>query len=325
MSFLQEVEAKFNAAKESEDLISFNTTEVEKECDKIKFLITLVPGLSQKKNEEKEKNKDKENSNPFLNPNPKLFVKELDQHNLLLNKFSVVPNHLLITTKEFHKQSDPLLPNDIYEAFKIIQNFGSVPSLAFYNCGSESGASQGHKHLQVIPLKNEGAQPPIKALFDLIGDRQIGQIYALNRLPFVHVIIPLDHNTIQTKANTKETLTDYLAETFFGLLDAMIQQLRENDSPMTMSYNFLLTQDFMMLVPRLKEVATIEHEGKKYDFSLNSLAIAGLMLCKSDEELKALEAQDNLVDILTQVTVPLNPVAERLKAERSQAEEADLA
>lgn len=33
------------------------------------------------------------------------------------------------------------MPNDLYEAFKAIKDFGSSqPSLAFYNCGEVSGA-----------------------------------------------------------------------------------------------------------------------------------------------------------------------------------------
>lgn len=111
---------------------------------------------------------------------------------------------------------------------------------------------------------------------------------------------------------------------FFGILDAMFQQLRENSLPLDTSYNFLMTQDFMMLVPRSKESATIEHDGKTYEFSINSLGFAGCILCKSDEELKALEAQDNLMDMLTQVGVAWNPDAEKYNAARQRAETTEL-
>lgn len=42
---------------------------------------------------------------------------------------------------EFKKQTEPPFPTDIYEAFKVMKDFGySQPTLAFYNCGNQSGA-----------------------------------------------------------------------------------------------------------------------------------------------------------------------------------------
>ncbi|KAG2199171.1 hypothetical protein INT46_000015 [Mucor plumbeus] len=315
-AFAREVQKKFDSAKESKDLISYETTE---------FILTLAPALGQKANVKKETKDSEEKSSPFLNPNPALVVKELDNHIMLLNKFAVCPNHLLIATKEFKKQTEPILPDELYESFKTIKDFGSSqPTIAFYNCGPNSGASQGHKHIQVIPLNHDHEfQPPLKQLFDEIYDRQIGQIYAINKLPFVHVIIGLDNNILRA-AKDQESLTSYLAQMFFGILDAMFQQLRENSLPLDTSYNFLMTQDFMMLVPRSKETATIEHNGRSYELSINSMGFSGSILCKSDEELKALEAQDNLMEILTQVGVPWSPDAEKYDSARQHAETAEL-
>jgi ATP adenylyltransferase len=184
--------------------------------------------------------------------------------------------------------------------------------------------SQGHKHVQVLPLKREGTQPPIKTLYDEIYDRHIGQIYAINKLPFVHVIMALDSNIIRA-ATAKEELTDYLGQMFFGLLDAMFQQLRENARPMSTSYNFLMTQDFIMLIPRSKESATVQHEGKSFELSVNSLGFAGLLLCRTEEESKALEAQENLLDLLTQVGVQWDPEAAKYEAARKAAAASELA
>lgn len=167
-------------------------------------------------------------------------------------------------------------------------------------------------------------QPPIKKLYDEIHDRHVGQIYAINKIPFVHVLIPLDSNIIRA-ANDKESLMDYLAQMFFGLLDAMFQQLRENSSPIDASFNFLMTQDFMMLVPRTKESATIEHNGKTFEMSINSLGFAGLLLAKTEEEFEALKAQENLMDVLSQVAVPWSSDADKIEAERNRAVDAELA
>ncbi|OBZ89861.1 5',5'''-P-1,P-4-tetraphosphate phosphorylase 2 [Choanephora cucurbitarum] len=327
MNLFQEVQTKFNAAKESGDLISFDSTQVVKESGGIKFTITLAPALAKKEENKKENQQKEEKPNPFLNPNPALVIQETEEHRLLLNKFAVIPNHLLIVTKEFHKQTEPLFPNDLYETYQALQGFGmSRPALAFFNCGNQSGASQGHKHVQVLPLEySQSAQPPIKQLYDEIHDRHIGQIYAINKLPFVHVIMALDSNAVRQTSQNKEALSDYLGQMFFGILDAMFQQLRENSLPMDTSYNFLMTQEFMMLIPRRKEVATIEHNGKTFEFSINSLGFAGLMLCKTEEELAALEAQENLMDMLTQVGVAWDPQSAKYDAERQMAASTELA
>ncbi|KAI8886045.1 HIT-like protein [Backusella circina FSU 941] len=314
----QLIKDKTASAKESKDLFCFDTTQVEKSSGGIEFKLTLAPALNNKP--EGEKKEGEEKPNPFLNPSPALVVKELDEHLILLNKFAVISEHILVVTKEFRRQTEPPLPNDLYESFKCIQEFGYQPSLAFYNCGPDSGASQGHKHVQVIPLQREQSpQPPIKKLFDDIPDRKLGQIYAISKLPFVNVIMGLDGNIIRN-ASPKD-LTDYLGQMFFGLLDAMYQQLRENATDIPKSYNFLMTQEFIMLVPRTKESAVVEGT----TFSLNSLAFAGMLLCKTEKELETLKAQENLVDLLLQVAVPWDEKADKIEGERQAGLEATLA
>ena len=134
----------------------------------------------------------------------------------------------------------------------------------------------------------------------------------------------LDSNIIRA-ATDREDLTGYLAQMFFGLLDAMFQQLRENAKPLNTSYNFLMTEEFIMLIPRSKEVATVHSNGKKFEFSFNSLAYAGLLLCKTEEELQALESQEDLIGLLAQTGVAWDPQNTRFDAERKAASDADLA
>lgn len=134
----------------------------------------------------------------------------------------------------------------------------------------------------------------------------------------------LDVNIIRA-ANDKESLTDYLGQMFFGILDAMFQQLRENATPPTTSYNFLMTEEFMMLIPRIKENATIKHNGNSVDLSINSLGYAGYVLAKTQEEVDAIDAHDNLMDLLAQTSIAWNPEAAKLEAERKAAQASDLA
>ena len=53
----------------------------------------------------------------------------------------------MLVTNEFKSQFDPLTLEDFKSVSSVLSE---VPSLVFYNCGVDSGASQPHKHIQVL-------------------------------------------------------------------------------------------------------------------------------------------------------------------------------
>ena len=87
--------------------------------------------------------------NPFLPPEGALTLGALaPDHLLVLNKFPVMPHHLLVITRHFEAQTDPLNAGDFAALARLIDTNGG---LGFYNGGETAGASQPHKHLQWIP------------------------------------------------------------------------------------------------------------------------------------------------------------------------------
>lgn len=87
--------------------------------------------------------------NPFLPYEEELWVQHLsDTHTLLLNKFNVVPHHVLVVTRAYESQQDPLNSRDL-EATQQVLSAMPQGGVAFYNCGEHSGRSQPHKHVQV--------------------------------------------------------------------------------------------------------------------------------------------------------------------------------
>jgi ATP adenylyltransferase len=87
--------------------------------------------------------------NPFDPPEKALTVGHLsDTHTLVLNKFNVVEHHIIVITRTFQLQTDPLNKHDLDAAYAVLR---SMPEggLAFFNCGNHSGRSQPHKHVQV--------------------------------------------------------------------------------------------------------------------------------------------------------------------------------
>lgn len=66
--------------------------------------------------------KDGEFHNPFLPYEENLWVQHLsDTHTLLLNKFNLVDHHLLVVTRKFEHQEEPLNIQDIDATMKVVK------------------------------------------------------------------------------------------------------------------------------------------------------------------------------------------------------------
>lgn len=90
---------------------------------------------------------------PFAEPwTGDLYVGDLsDTHGVLLNKFPVFQHHALVVTRAYEDQAEWLTEAD-GEALRACLDAGG-DALGFYNGGGGAGASQPHKHLQVVPLR----------------------------------------------------------------------------------------------------------------------------------------------------------------------------
>lgn len=110
-------------------------------------------------------------TNPFLSPEPALVVRRLPDHALILNRYPVVPDHLLLITAGFVPQSGPLT---LAEAQVLLEILALEPCLAFYNSDPIAGASQPHRHLQIV-----------RAL-----PMPLAPLYRAGELPFVAVQAP---------------------------------------------------------------------------------------------------------------------------------------
>ena len=59
---------------------------------------------------------------PFAPYDEALWVEDLSpSHTLLLNKFNVVPYHVLVVTKDFQQQTDPLTLQDLQATWQVVQ------------------------------------------------------------------------------------------------------------------------------------------------------------------------------------------------------------
>lgn len=238
----------------------------------VRFLVRVVSNLVRKDSaSQAPKPKD---FNPFLPYEKDLFVADLsDTHICLLNKYNVVEHHLLIVTRAFEEQESLLTFKD-FEAHWLA--LGQIDGLAFYNSGRLAGASQRHKHLQLVPLplSAQGDRIPVEPLINT--SVTVGSVEKIPSFPFVHALAKLgDLENLPPQTAAEKTLACYL-----NLLQSV--NLLSADHQLQGAYNLLATRQWMLIVPRCQE--SFE------SISVNSLGFAGALLVRNEAEKQRLQA-----------------------------------
>ena len=95
--------------------------------------------------------------NPFRPWDQRLEVASLAEHVVLLNKYPVQAGHLLLITKHWQAQADWLQPSD-WQALTAV--WTEQPGFWFFNSSAAAGASQPHRHLQLLPRACRPAAVP---------------------------------------------------------------------------------------------------------------------------------------------------------------------
>lgn len=243
----------------------------------IAFVLYIAENLQRKTRGQYGNDAKDEEFNPFLPPEPALTIGAIGKRHLaVLNKFNVVEHHLLLVTRLFEPQEALLTLSD-FEA--LCWSLREIDGLGFYNGGTIAGASQRHKHLQLIPmLQNNGRiGMPVEQIFPTKLSQQPTSLAAL---PFRHRIVALPSGLFEAPAKA--------AEVCHRLYHEMLQTLhitpiiKAGTEYQSAPYNLLLTRRWLMLVPRSREhVAGI---------SINAMGFAGSFFVKNPDEQKRLAA-----------------------------------
>ena len=244
----------------------------------VKFLVRILSNLVRKDAAKQKQVQQSASSgkdfNPFLPYDRDLFVADISEtHVCILNKFNVVDYHLLIITRAFEEQESLLTLEDFAAMWACL---AEGEGLVFYNGGQVAGASQRHKHLQIVPLPltTTGAAIPIEPLF---ATAQIpGELATVPRLPFRHAFAPLDPSWAQSPQTAAKTTL----ELYHTLLTAVGISAVEGNKQSS-GYNFLATREWMLIVPRSQE----EFQG----ISVNSLGFAGALLVRNQQQMQILK------------------------------------
>lgn len=207
-----------------------------------------------------------------------------DTHVALLNKFNVLDEHLLLVTREYESQSQ-LLGEADFRA--MLRGMAGTDSLVFYNGGADAGASQPHKHLQVVPLPLAGEVPEIPFAPFFENAVKDGGAARSPELPFTHAVAPMPGGW------TDEP--DKAASTVKELHDRLWRELGYNltTDEQPIPYNLLATSEWLWLVPRSRE----EHQG----IAVNALGFAGALLVR-DAAMQSLLEEIGPLRVLAGVT-----------------------
>lgn len=227
--------------------------------------------------------------NPFLPYDEDLFVARLSPtHVCLLNKYNVIDHHLLIVTSAFEDQ-EMLLSEADFAALRMCLD--PLGGLAFYNGGGPAGASQPHKHLQLIPLPIAGDGPAIP-IAPLLADADTSTLTTVRGLPFRHAFarIPRPGASLAEAAGATHAL--YRQALAAAGIDALATSAGERQGA---PYNLLITAEWMLLVPRTREL----FEG----ISVNALGFAGSLFVRDAKQLATLERAGPMA-VLRQVAAP---------------------
>ena len=255
----------------------------------ISFIVRTLANITRKeqasKKQHQQENKTGKRIDPFLPYEEDLFVGDLSpSHICLLNKFNVVDNHLLIVTRDFEEQTDLLNLQDFEALCRCLQE---IDGLAFFNGGKTAGASQRHKHLQLLPLPflPDIVIPIESAIANITFKNSLGK---LDSFPFRHGVATWD------LSKSVEASAEVMLQKYHALLKYVGFEVDRQTQKQPGSYNFLATREWMAIVPRSRE--SFEN------ISINSLGFAGSLFVRDARALETLQKLTPL-KLLTEVAL----------------------
>ncbi|MCP4973855.1 MAG: ATP adenylyltransferase [Prochlorococcus sp.] len=202
--------------------------------------------------------------NPFLPWDPRLEIASIgNDHALILNKYPVQKGHMLLITRNWAPQEGWLTRSD-WEALAAVDK--DTQGLWFFNSGPKAGASQPHRHIQLLRRAEHERFCPRQSWFE---KRLAYPEETFNCLTQSCAVINRSKDNV-------EYAGDILMRDYLHLSSKMgLGSPERNDRPLH-SYNLLLTPDWIALIRRSRE----EIAG----FSINALGFAGYLLSTQNSD-----------------------------------------
>ena len=198
--------------------------------------------------------------NPFCPWEKILEIDKIgDNHQLILNKYPVQKGHILLITNEWKPQNGWL---DIKDWGAIQQVNKDTSGLWFFNSSPNAGASQPHRHFQLLRRsKDEISCPREKWFLEMKKD--------------INSYSKLKKNIIVSKFNFLDN-SKSLFELYLELAKKLGLGDHISDRKPRFPYNLLITNKWIAIIKRSNDHI--------HGFSVNGLGFAGYLLVteKSD-------------------------------------------
>ncbi len=212
--------------------------------------------------------------NPFLPWDPRLEVSRLgESHVVLLNKYPVQPGHLLLITQHWQPQSGWLLASDWRAVAEMDADTGG---LWFFNSCAAAGASQPHRHLQLLPRSTAASSCPLSELI-------LQQLEQQQRCWPWHYAISRRRLQESAQGASPSERAKELQQLFQNHARMLELGDPRHDPQPRHPYNLLFTDHWFMSVRRQREHCA--------GFSVNALGFAGYLLATEKSDLDWLQQQ----------------------------------
>ena len=205
-------------------------------------------------------------SNPIINPfspwDPLLEVSKIDEgHVLILNKYPVELGHLLLITSNYMPQNHWLS----YRDFKAINEVEKdTIGLWFFNSSQIAGASQPHRHIQLLRRNTDSYCPRNNWFIDNISSSNKDSTN-----------IKRNYNVFLRDSNQEQSMNLYTLYKKLSIESGIGNPLM--DIKPLKPYNLLITPKWFALIPRVRE----SYKG----FNINALGFAGYLLATQSSDI----------------------------------------
>ena len=198
--------------------------------------------------------------NPFLPWDQRLEITGVgDEHVLILNKYPVQLGHMLLISRGWQPQIGWL---SLLDWTAVCQVHQDTAGLWFFNSGPQAGASQPHRHLQLLPREAGDRLCPREPWFQ-------------NHLINGNRTTPMDSlsNSIRIKLLPATWSGSALVEIYLELCHQSGLGSPEQVGQPLHPYNLLISDRWMGLVKRARD--------EMHGYSVNALGFAGYLLSKA--------------------------------------------
>tara|TARA_B100000579_G_scaffold370166_1_gene332046 strand:+ start:68 stop:904 length:837 start_codon:yes stop_codon:yes gene_type:complete len=195
--------------------------------------------------------------NPFIPWDSRLEIQPVNaKHTLILNKYPVQLGHMLLITNIWKPQNGWLNEDD-FEAIIDVDN--DTTGLWFFNSSKEAGASQPHRHFQLLPRHYDDRVCPRYEWFcSLLNNKN-----NLNsEISHCVSIRPRNKKNYSSSNDLFKSYKSMTNEMNIGEIDIINQPLKP--------YNLIITTEWIALIIRKTD--------RSNGFNINALGFAGYFL-----------------------------------------------